>query len=392
MIRLAVVGCGGAAWIGHLPWIWERPEVELTATCALDEVTARQAAQRWNGKSWYVDYGEMLSRERLDAVVIATPPDTHAELALSALERGLHVLIEKPMARTVAECDALIVAAERCGAILTVGHEKRFNPGFEAIKRIIEDGTLGHVFYLVVHWSAAVRLDPDRLCPPDYRTSYEWRWTSPSAGGGILADHLPHYLDLWRWWTDAELESIDVQLLNVRKDLIGDQLLGGPHEDFAVALMKFTNGCVGVFESGNVGRGLSPILHIGSGVGEWSEYGMIYGTRGHLVFDLLPWDSPEMPRIMMYSLEEKRPSYRGWFQVELPDPYRAPGGPLSPRSNPHYQFKRQMDHFIDCIANNAAPRVTAWDGRATVAAVEAAYRSRDEGGRVTLSAPLRALV
>lgn len=385
MIRLAVAGCGGAAWVGHLPWAWEHPEVELAATCDVNEAAARQAAQRWQAKNWYIDYGEMLKRERLDAVVIATPPDMHAELALSAIDRGLHVLLEKPMARTVNECNALIAAAERRGVILTLSHEKRFNPGFEAIKRFIDDGLLGRVFYLVVHWNAAVRLAPDQLCPPDYRKSYEWRWTNPSAGGGVLTDHLPHYLDLWRWWTGSELESIDAELMNVRKDLIGDDRLGGPHEDFAVALLKFANGCVGVFESGNVGRGISPIQHVGSGVGEWSEYGMIYGTRGHLVFDLLPWDSPEMPRIMMYSLEQKRPAYRGWFQVELPDPYRAPGGPLSPRSNPHYHFKRQMDNFVDCIRSRSTPHVSALDGRATVAAVEAAYRSREIGGRVRLS-------
>jgi len=385
MIRVAVAGCGGAAWIGHLPWIWENPEAQLVATCALEEVEARRAAQRWSAPSSYTDYFEMLGRESLDAVVIATPPHTHTELTLAAIERGLHVLLEKPMARSVQECDAMVKAAEQRGTILTLSHEKRFNPGFEKIKQIIDDGMLGQPFYLVIHWSAAVRLEPDVMCPPDYQASYNWRWTDPTAGGGILADHLPHYLDLWRWWIGSELRSIDVELLNVRKELIGDEQLGGPHEDFAVALMKFQNGCIGIFESGNAGRGISPIQHVGSGIGEWSEYGMIYGTRGHLVFDVLPWDSPELPRIMLYSLEQKSPSYRGWFQVELPDPYRAPGGPLSPRSNSHFHFKRQMEHFLECIRLKQPPRVTAADGRATVTAVEAAYESYKTGNRVHLA-------
>ena len=112
---------------------------------------------------------------------------------------------------------------------------------------------------------------------------------------------------------------------------------------------------------------------------------MIYGTRGHLVFDLLPWDSPELPRIMVYSLEEKQPDYRGWFQVEMPDPYRAPGGPLSPRSNPHNQFKRQMDHFVQCIIDKQQPRVGAEDGRATIAAIEAVYESQRTGEKVKLT-------
>ena len=384
MIKTAMVGCGGAAWIGHLPWLWENPHVELVATCALDESHAQQAAERWGAPHAYSDFDQLLSELPLDAVVIATPPKTHAGLATAAIERGIHVLLEKPMATSMAECDAIIRTLDGKRTVFTLSHEKRFNPGFEKIKEIITNGWLGDVFYLVVHWSAAVRLDPQVLCPPDYRDSYRWRWTDPDAGGGILADHLPHYVDLWRWWTKSELASVDAEALNVRRDLIGDQELGGPHEDFGVVLMKFENGAIGMFETGNAGRGLSPIQQIGSGTGEWSEYGMIYGTRGHLVFDVLPWDSPELPRIMMFSLENRQPADRGWFQVELPDPYRAPGGPLSPTSNPHHQFKRQMDHFVDCIREGGQPRVTAADGRATIAATEAVYESVRTGNRVRL--------
>ena len=382
MLRVAVAGCGGAAWIGHLPWIWAHPGASLVATCALDESQARQAAERWGAPHWYTDFFEMLLHESLDAVVIATPPATHSRFTLAAIERGLHVLLEKPMAPSVQECDAIISAAQHHGRVVMLSHEKRFNPSFEKIKEIIEDGLLGQPFYGVVHWSAAVRLDPDVLCPPDYLSSYTWRWTDAQAGGGILADHLPHYVDLWRWWFDSELKTIDAEVINVRGDLIGDEKLGGPHEDFSVALARFENGCIGMFESGNAGRGLSPIQGVGSGIGEWSEYGMIYGTRGHLVFDALPWDSAELPRIMVYSLQQKSPSYRGWFQVEMPDPYRAPGGPLAPGSNRHYHLKRKMGQFIEGIAEGRPPRVSAWDGRATVSAVEAAYRSARAGNRV----------
>jgi predicted dehydrogenase len=384
MIRAGIIGCGGAAWIGHLPWLWENPHVELVATCALNTDHAQRAGERWGAQRFYTNYREMLAREQLDAVVIATPPGTHAEIAIAAAERGLHVLLEKPMATTARECDDIIRTVERQKTLLTLSHEKRFNPGFEEVKRIIDQGALGQVFYLVIHWSAAVRLDPAQLCPPDYRDSYHWRWTDTSAAGGILCDHFPHYLDLWRWWTGSELASIDTELLNVRRDLIGDRDLGGPHEDFAVALMKFQNGCIGVFETGNAGRGLSPIQHIGSNTGEWSEYGMIYGTRGHLVFDVLPWDSPELPRIMVFSLQDRHPPNRGWYQVELPDPYRSPGGPKSPKSNPHYHFKRQMDHFVACIRGEESLRVTPQDGRATIAAVEAAYESARSGQKVRL--------
>jgi predicted dehydrogenase len=384
MIKTAMIGCGGAAWIGHLPWLWENPHVELIATCAINAEHAQKAAHRWCAPRWYTDYRDLFEKEALDAVVIATPPDTHAEISIAAAKRKIHVLLEKPMATSSQQCNDILKAVESAGVVFTLSHEKRFNPGFEEVKRLIDEGLLGRVFYLVVHWSAAVRLDPNLLCPPDYRESYLWRWTNPDVGGGILFDHLPHYIDLWRWWTGSELASIDAELLNVRRDLIGDKETSGVHEDFCAALMKFKNGCVGVFESGNAGRGLSPIQNVGSATGEWSEYGMIYGTRGHLVFDVLPWDSAELPRLMVFSLEDRHPRNRGWFQIELPDPYRAPGGPKSPQTNLNYQFKRQMDHFVDCIRKRQKPRVSGEDGMASIIAVESAYESYRQGQRVNV--------
>ena len=384
-IRTAMVGCGGAAWVGHLPWLWENPHIDLVAVCDPNSDRGTKAAERWNVPHVYQEFDKLLGEQPLDAVVIATPPQTHHDLAVAALQKGLHVLVEKPLAVSTDQCDSMIAAAGKAEKILTVSHEKRFNPGFEKVHQIIHEGLLGDVFYLAVHWSAAVRLDPDSLSPPDYRSSYEWRWTDPESGGGIVFDHLPHYLDLWRWWTGSEMATVCAELLNVRKDWIGDAKLGGPHEDFGTALMKFENGCIGMFETGNAGRGLSPIQMVGSGIGEWSEYGMIYGTRGHLIFDLLPWDSPEMPRIMMYSLEDKAPNYRGWFQVEMADPWRGAGGPLAPKSNSHYHFKRQMDDFASAILDNRNPQVTASDGRETVAAVEAVYESFQTGKKITLN-------
>jgi len=385
MLKAGIVGCGGSAWVGHLPWLWQHSQLELVATCALQAEQAAAAAKRWGDARSYTAFRSMLEKEKLDLLVIATPPDTHADLAIAATERGIHVLLEKPMARTLKECDDIIAAVAKHRTVFSLSHEKRFNPGFEKIKEIIDEGMLGAIFYLALHWSAAVRLDPEKLCPPDYRQSYEWRWTDPRSGGGIVLDHVPHYLDLWRWWTGSELDTVCAELLNVRKDLICDERLGGCHEDFSSVLMKFKNGAIGFFESGNAGRGLSPILNVGSGIGEWSEYGMIYGTRGHLIFDLFPWDSPELPRIMIYSLVDKQPSYRGWFQVELPDPWRSPGGPLAPKTNALYSFKRQLDHFVLCIQEQRKPLVTAWDGRATIAAVEAIYESHRSNQKVKVT-------
>jgi predicted dehydrogenase len=127
---------------------------------------------------------------------------------------------------------------------------------------------------------------------------------------------------------------------------------------------------------------LSPIQHLGSGIGEWSEFGYLYGTRGQLTFDFFPWDSPENGRLMVWSLEKEPGSDRGWYQVELPEPRRSPGGPRSPATNTNFMFRRQMDHFIRAIQTGVTPAVTASDGRAALAVVEAVYESHRTGQKV----------
>jgi predicted dehydrogenase len=282
------------------------------------------------------------------------------------------------MARSVEECEEIIEAARSGGVVLMLGHEKRFSVAAEKIFDILRRGTIGAPFYLMVHWGASVKLAPDRLIPDGYRESYLWRWKSADLGGGILQDHLPHYVDLWRWWTGSEIASVCAEVQNVTRDYLGNAEIGR-WEDFGTVLMRFENGAVAVFNTGTVGRGLSPILHQGSGIGEWSEFGYIFGTRGQIAFDFLPWDSPENGRLMVWSLERDGDCDRGWYQVELPEPRRSPGGPLSPATNTSYMFRRQMDRFIRCIREGSEPPVTGADGRATLAAIEAVYRSQQCG-------------
>jgi predicted dehydrogenase len=379
-----VIGCGTAAWIGHLPWIWEHPQARLIVACDPDRRRAAEVQERYQVPAIATDHREALAVPGVDAVVICTPPASHCEIATAAARLGKHILLEKPMARSVAECDEIAAAARQRGVVLMVGHEKRFNIACERIHRLIAEGTLGRVFYLDVHWGAAVKLAPDRLIPEGYRESYAWRWKEPSVGGGILQDHLPHYVDLWRWWTGAEVETVSAEVLHVARDYLAQPEIG-LWEDFGVVLLRFSDGAVGVFHTSTAGRSLSPILHQGSGLGEWTEFGHLHGTRGQLAFDFLPWDSPEHGRLMVWSLEGRGERDRGWFQVELPEPRRCPGGPRSPSTNDTFMFRRQLDAFIRSILSGIAPQPGAADGRATLAVIEAVYESQRTGGKVRVA-------
>jgi predicted dehydrogenase len=380
-IGFGVIGCGAAAWIGHLPWIWEHPDARLVVACDPDRSRAAAVQERYQVPAIATDYREVLSLPGVEAVVICTPPSSHAEIATAAARRGKHILLEKPMARSVAECDEIAAAVRQHGVALMVGHTKRFQIACERIRSLIAEGTLGRVFYLDVHWGASVKLAPDRLIPEGFRDSYAWRWKAPSVGGGILQDHLPHYIDLWRWWTGAEVETVSAEVLNVARDYLGESEIG-LWEDFGTVLLRFTDGAVGLFQTSTVGRGLSPILHQGSGLGEWSEFGSLYGTRGQLAFDFLPWDSPEHGRLMVWSLEGRGERDRGWYQVELPEPRRCPGGPRSPATNETFMFRRQLDRFLRCLRSGTEPQPGAGDGRATLAVIEAVYESGRTGQKV----------
>jgi predicted dehydrogenase len=385
-VRIGVIGCGGAAWVGHLPWVWEHPHAELVAVCDANELRAREAQQRYQIPVLETDYRTLLAREDIDAVCICTPQASHHDIALAAAEHSKHVLLEKPMARNVAECEEISAAFLKRGTVLMLGHQKRFSVACEKIRDIIRQGTIGEIFYLTVQWGANVKLDPARLIPQGYVESYLWRWTDPSLGGGILQDHLPHYVDLWRWWTDSDVDTVCAEIQHVARDYLNEKETG-KWEDFGTVLMRFRNGAVGVFNTGTAGKALSPIQHVGSGIGEWSEFGYIFGTRGQLAFDFLPWDSPEHGRVMVWSLEDRRNCDRGWYQIEMPDPWRAPGGPRSPRTNETHMSRRQMDHFIRCVRERLEPNVKGEDGRATLAVVQAVYESHRTGQKVVVPPP-----
>jgi predicted dehydrogenase len=110
----------------------------------------------------------------------------------------------------------------------------------------------------------------------------------------------------------------------------------------------------------------------------------VFGTRGQIVFDLFPWDSCEHGRVMVWSLKDKSPDYRGWYQVELPEPRRALGGPLSPATNESHMFYRQLDNVVCALQNGHDGCVTGSDGLATLAVVEAVYDSVRTGRKVTV--------
>jgi predicted dehydrogenase len=250
-----------------------------------------------------------------------------------------------------------------------VGHEKRFHPSLERVRTLLEGDAIGEPFFCGVHWASAAKLDPDRLAPEGFRQGYEWRWRDPLVGGGLVQDHLPHYIDLLRYWTGREPEALYAHCSNVARDFLGWSPGDSVWEDLAVALVRFAGGLAVRFETSVVGRSLSPIWSLGAGLGEWTEYGYLLGPRGTLLFDLLPWDSSEHGRIALWQVDRAAGKGVGWSYVEQPEPGRRAGGAASA------MFLAQAEAWADAIDGRESRIARGIDGAVGVAAAEAAYRS-----------------
>jgi predicted dehydrogenase len=369
---VGVVGLGVAALYAHLPALADTGEFQLLAACDRDPAKLAHVRECWPVAQLSTDVNEFLAVAGLHAVIIATPPDSHYDIARAAISGGKHVLSEKPLARSVAECKTLVELAARNNVCLMVGHEKRFHPTMERIRSLLEAGEVGTPYYCGVHWASNAKMDPHHLVPDGFRPGYEWRWRNPTVGGGIVQDHLPHYGDLIRYWMRIDPIAVYAQTYNVARDWLKWDAQQSVWEDMGVVLVRFSNGFTLRFETGTVGRSLSPLWAQGSGIGEWTEYGYILGTEGQLLFDLLPWDSSENGRIAVWRLKAATTAGVGWSYVEQAEPKRLRG---SPAGAAHAMFAGQLREFSRAIAGLPHRGATGEDGTLSLAMVECAYES-----------------
>lgn len=217
MLKTAVIGVG-AMGRHHARLYHDLPQSELVAVADADEGTGRAVARR-HAARFYADYRAMLEAEALDAVSIAVPTTKHDEVALAAIERGLHVLIEKPIAASVEEGEAIVEAAQAQGVICMVGHVERFNPAVIELKRRLEAGELGRVFEIV-----AQRKGPFPVRVRDV---------------GVTVDLAAHDLDVMWYLTGAEVVRVYAETARRVHD---------SHEDMLSGLLRFRNDTVGVLD------------------------------------------------------------------------------------------------------------------------------------------------
>ena len=246
-VRIGIIGCGGIANSKHMPSLKKLPDVEMVAFCDIIEERAIKAAKDFGtaDAKVFTDYKELLKLD-LDVVHVLTPNKQHSFITVDALESGKHVMCEKPMAINTAEAQKMLDAAKRTGKKLTIGYQSRFRKNSMYLKKCIENGDLGDIYYARAQ---AIR----RRAVPTWGVFLD----EENQGGGPLIDIGTHALDLTLW----EMDNYEPEMVvgSVFRKLADTEKAANAWgswdpkkftvEDSAFGFIKMKNGATIVLES-----------------------------------------------------------------------------------------------------------------------------------------------
>lgn len=329
-LRVGIIGAGAISQVVHMPIFAERDDVDLMAVADIDQHKAETLSRRFS-VPMVMDAEELLAHDELDAVVLCTPNSLHEEMALTALERGMHVLVERPLAATSAGASRLVEAAVRTGLVLSVGLPHRFRPELIALRSFVDGGELGDVYAVRGAWLTRA-----------YRTvRSSWRADPEMAGGGALIDLGLPALDMSLFmvgFPDVKRVSCTV----ARED---DQV-----EHSASVMLETTTGVTMTIEVSN--------RLFGS---EDSFYLRVMGSEG----------SGSLPPLEVFKQLGGRP-------MDVTPRQPRPSGGENPYTN---AYRRLLDDFVrraGGVGDVAAPVEQV----AMMRLIEAAYRSAETGREV----------
>ncbi|MBA4188250.1 MAG: oxidoreductase [Planctomycetaceae bacterium] len=354
-VRVGLIGCGKVGTI-HAAALNALPEAELVACCDAAPDRAGAFAAKYGGKP-FADVATMLREGGVEAVIIGTPHPLHAQPAIQAAEAGVHVLVEKPLAASLADCDAMLAAAKKTGVKLGVISQRRFYEPVARMKAAIVAGKIGVPalgVFIQYSWRDAA-----------YYLSDPWRGKWDTEGGGVLVNQSPHQLDILLWLMGPVAE-VSGQWANVNHP-------GVEVDDTAVASIKFKNGGLGSIATSVAQKpGVYTKVHIhgstGASVGVETDRGATFIAGVSAVAE------PPLNDIWTIPGEEH-------LLAEFQAQDRARFASMDATVEYH---KRQIADFVRSIRDGKPLLVTAEDGRAVVELFSAIYESAKEGRPVKL--------
>jgi len=345
-LRTGLIGCGKVGHL-HAAALATLPESQFVAVCGRSETKAVPFAKQY-GVAAYTDVTKMVTQEKLDMVCICTPHPEHAGPAIAAARAGAHVIVEKPLASSLADCDAMLAAAKAGGVMLAMLCQRRLYPPCQRIREAIDAGkierpVLGTTVMFGWRDEAYYKSDP-------------WRGSWKGEGGGVLVNQAPHQLDLLLWYF-GEIDELFGYWANLNHPYI-------EVEDTAVAVVKFKSGALGNIV---VSNSQNPAINVRVSVHGSNGRSIGVQTDGGAMFVAGMTTAIEAPYNDIWTIPGEEGNLAPW---------KAADAKLFGEIKPMEYFHRlQIQDFLRAIAEKRPPSVTGLDGRRTVELFTAIYRA-----------------
>jgi predicted dehydrogenase len=346
IFNISIAGCGKVAHL-HAKAIQSIPDARLSGVWSRTSDSAIKFASLYNTRA-YSDIKEMVADSKTDLVIVCTPHPFHKQPAMEAAMAGADVLVEKPLATDLQDCDDIIQTCKKHNVRLGVISQRRWYEPVKRVKEAIEQGKIGKPVLATVTmlgWR-----------DKEYYDSDEWRGTWKSEGGGVLVNQAPHQLDILLWYM-GEVDQVYGIWRNLNHPYI-------EVDDTAVAIVKFKSGAIGnILVSNSQKPGIFGKVHVhgenGASAGVQTDGGAMFiagrsGVAEPPVNDL--WTIPGEENMLKKWIEEDTATFNS--------------------CDPTVRYMQyQIEDFLSAIKNKREPSVTGEAGRRTVELFTAIYRS-----------------
>lgn len=341
-MKYALIGCGRIS-PNHIEAA-KNNKIDFVAMCDVIPEVMQEKSVKFGLESVkkYTDYKEMLETEKPELVAIATESGKHADIALDCIAAGCNIIIEKPIALSIADADAIINAGHEKGVVVCANHQNRFNKSIQYIRKALEEGRFGKLS----HGAAHVRWNRGK----QYYEQAPWRGTW-AQDGGCLMNQCIHNIDLLRWMMGNDIDEVMAYTDQLEHPYL-------EAEDLGIAIVKFSNGSYGLIEgTTNVyPKNLEETLYLFGETGTAKAA----GTSDNIIEEWNFADSKDDPKTVKETCSEIPPNVYGFGHTPL------------------------YADVIDAIQTGREPYVTGEDGKRALELVLAIYKSAAEHRPVKL--------
>jgi len=331
----------------------------LKGVAARNEERLKKFAQNWGYESFTTDWRDLVTRKDIDLIDIASPNDTHHDIAIAAAKAGKIVMCEKPLGRSAKEAEAMTAAVEAAGVPNTVWYNYRRVPAVTMIKQLIDEGKLGRIF----HYRA--KFLQDWTISKDLPQGGEglWRLDVEVAGSGVTGDLLAHNIDtaLWLNGPIAEVSAMTETFIKERKHNLTGKVEPVGIDDASAFLARFQNGSLATFEATRYARGHKALYTL-----------EINGEHASAF-----WDLHDLHRIQYFDHKDEG-RVRGWRNIHVTDgdqPYMKHWWVPGLQIGYEHTFTHQFADFVDALDKGKSVSPTFRDGLATDRVTDAVLRS-----------------